>query len=65
VHAVTFDELQVSVEADPEATVVGLALRVTVGPALFTVTVVVALADPPAPVHVRVYCLVAVSAPVD
>lgn len=43
-------ELQVSVLLPPEAIEVGLALKVTVGaPGVFTVTVVVALALPPAP----------------
>jgi hypothetical protein len=65
VHAVAFVELHVSVEAAPEATVAGFALRVTVGAEPFTVTVAAALADPPVPVHVRVYCWVEVNAPVD
>jgi hypothetical protein len=53
-HAVAFVEDQVRVEAAPLATVVGLADRVTVGAAVFTVTVADWAALPPLPVQVRV-----------
>jgi hypothetical protein len=51
---VVFVEDQVSVEAAPLATVVGLADKVTVGAAVFTVTVADWAALPPLPVQVRV-----------
>ena len=51
---VAFVEDQVRVEAAPLATVVGLADRVTVGAAAFTVTVADWAALPPLPVQVRV-----------
>ena len=43
---------QVSVEAPPEVTLLGLALRVTVAGVPATVTVADWLADPPVPVQV-------------
>jgi hypothetical protein len=55
---------QVSVVKPPEFTVVGLALRLTVGRgAAATVTVADWPALPPGPVQVKVYVLVAVSGP--
>jgi hypothetical protein len=53
-HVVAFVEDQVRVEAVPLATVVGLADSVTVGAAVFTVTVADWAALPPLPVQVRV-----------
>ena len=46
-------EFQVSVALPPLRMELGLALRLAVGTGA-TVTMVVALAEPPAPVHVRV-----------
>ena len=61
-------ELQVRVEAPPEATLVGFAVNVTVGsgfdPPTVTVTDWGALV-PPDPLQLNVYVLVTVSAPVD
>jgi len=56
---------QLNVELPPLATDVGLALKVTTGPGALTVTVADWVALPPAPLHVRVYVEVLVSAPVD
>ncbi len=64
VHEVAFVEDQVSVELPPLETLVGLALIVTVGAAAETVTVADCDAVPPAPVQVRVYLVVVVSAEV-
>ena len=50
-HKSAFAEDQLSVDADPETTLEGLALRVVVGGALVTVTVAEALLLPPAPEH--------------
>ena len=50
---VAFADDQVSVEALPLCSVVGLRLSVTVGTGLVTVTVADWLALPPAPVQVR------------
>lgn len=49
-HKSAFVEDQLSVEADPETTLEGLALSEAVG-VLVTVTVAEALLLPPAPVH--------------
>jgi len=57
-------EDQVKVELPPLATLVGLALIVTVGAGAETVTVADWAAEPPAPVQVSVYVVVAVSAAV-
>ncbi len=55
VHEVALVELQVSVEVPPEATLVGLAVSVTVGACVITVTVAECRALVPAgPVQVRV-----------
>lgn len=66
VHEVALLADQDRVDALPLPMVLGLAFRLTVtaGFAL-TVTVVVCAAVPPAPLQVRVYAEVAVSAPVD
>jgi hypothetical protein len=64
-HAVTFCVDQVSMEAEPDSTVLGVALNVTVGGDRETVTVVDCVAEPPDPVHVSSYSEVLVSAPVD
>jgi hypothetical protein len=64
VHDVALVELQVSVEGAPLTTAVGLAVSVAVGlGAMVTVAVAVVLV-PPAPVHVRLYVVLAVRAPV-
>ena len=70
VQLVASVEDQVSVEAPPLVTEVGLAVSDTVGTgggggAPVTVTVADALALPPAPVQLRMKLLLAVSAPVD
>ncbi len=59
-----FVEDQVKVEVPPLATLVGLALIVTVGAGAETVTVADWAAEPPAPVQVNVNFVVAVSAAV-
>jgi hypothetical protein len=56
---------QVSIEAVPELTVLGLARSVTTGGKVGTVTVTDCVAVPPSPVQVRSYSVVLVSAPVD
>ena len=56
---------QASIEAVPELTVLGLALSVTTGGKVGTVTVTDCVAEPPSPVQVRSYSVVLVSAPVD
>lgn len=56
---------QVSVEATPDFTLLGLAARVTVGALPETVTVADWVADPPAPVQVSSYSVLCVRAPVD
>jgi hypothetical protein len=53
---------QFSVEAAPAFTVLGVALSVTVGAPLATVIVADCVADPPAPVQVTSYSVVAVRA---
>jgi hypothetical protein len=53
--------LQLSVEALPEATVVGCALSEITGGRLATVTVAVCVAEPPAPIQVKSKSVVAVS----
>jgi hypothetical protein len=58
-------EDQVKVEVAPLATVLGLALKLTVGAGEVTVTVADCAALPPAPVQVRVYVAFALSATVD
>jgi hypothetical protein len=56
---------QVNFEAAPLASVLGLAVSMTVGAAAVTVTVAVCAALPPAPVQVSVYVAFAVSAPLE
>jgi hypothetical protein len=51
-HAVAFIADQVRVEAAPESTVLGAALRVTTGGNPETVTVADCVAEPPDPVQV-------------
>ena len=58
-------DAQDSVELAPLATVLGLALKLTVGAGEVTVTVADCAALPPAPVQFRVYVAFAVSVPVD
>lgn len=65
VHEVALVEDQDSVELPPFATVLGLALKLTVGAGELTVTVEDCAALPPVPVQVSVYVAFAVSAPVD
>lgn len=55
---------QVSVVLAPLATLLAAALRVTVGAGVDTDTVTDCAADPPVPVQVRVYFVVAVTAAV-
>jgi hypothetical protein len=64
-HAVTLLLDQVSVEAPPELTVLGLAVSETTGANPVTVTVADCMAEPPDPVHVSAYSVVLESAPVD
>ena len=59
VQAVALVETQVNVELPPLATLVGLALKETLGAAAETVTVADCAAEPPAPVQVRVNRVVA------
>ena len=62
VHVVALVELQVKDDTPPLATLVGFAVRVTVGAGCVTVTPAVAVADPPAPVQARVKVELEVSA---
>jgi len=55
---------QVSIAAPPDATVLGLALSLTTGAGVATVTDTDWVAVPPAPVHCRVYSEVLVSGPI-
>jgi len=65
VQAVALVEDQLSIELPPLAIVLGLALKLTVAVGVVvTVTMADCAAEPPAPVHVSVYLVVAVSAPV-
>ena len=65
VHEVALVADQVSTELLPLATVLGLAARLTVGAGDVTETVADCDALPPAPVQLRMYVALAVSAPVD
>jgi hypothetical protein len=66
VQAVALLETQLNVEVPPLATVLGLALMLTVAlGVLLTVTVADCAALPPVPVQLSVYVALAVSAPVD
>jgi hypothetical protein len=56
---------QASVEEAPDFTLLGVALRVTTGALLETVTVADCVADPPAPAQVSSYSVVLVRVPVD
>jgi hypothetical protein len=56
---------QVKLDACPEFTVLGLAVRDTTGAGLATVTVAVCVAEPLGPVHVSAYSVVFESGPVD
>lgn len=62
---VAFVEDQVKVEVAPLATVLGLALKVTVGAGEVTVTVADCVALPPVPVQANVYVALLVRAPMD
>lgn len=64
VQEVALVEDQVNVEVPPLATLVGLALKDTVGAGADTVTVADCDADPPVPVHASVNLVVAVKAEV-
>ncbi len=64
-HELAFLADQASVEAVPLVTVLGTALSVTTGGNADTVTVADCVAEPPGPVHVSWYSVVAESAPVD
>lgn len=65
VHEVALAADHVRVELLPLATVLGLALKLIVGAAALMDTVVVCVALPPAPLQLKVYVEVLVSAPVD
>jgi hypothetical protein len=66
VHEVALLDVHVRVEVLPRAIVLGLALKLTVaGVPRLTVTVADCAALPPAPLQVRAYVAVLVSAPVD
>jgi len=65
VQAVALVLDQVSVEATPAFKLLGVALRVTIGALLETVTVADCVADLPAPVQVSSYSVVLVRVPVD
>ena len=65
VQPVALVELHVNVADAPEATLVGFAVRVTVGAAPCTATVTLPCPDPPGPVQVSAKFVVVVSAPVD
>ncbi len=54
VQLVALLEVQVSVLAEPRATVVGFALKVTVGAVAVTVTVADCIEVPPVPVQLNV-----------
>jgi hypothetical protein len=54
VHAVALVDDQLSVAAAPLLTVLGAAVRLTVGAGVLTETVVDCVALPPAPLHARV-----------
>jgi hypothetical protein len=62
---VAFVDDQFNVDSAPLATVLGVAVNVTIGAAEVTVTVADCTALPPAPLQVSVYVAFAVSAPVD
>jgi hypothetical protein len=64
VHEVALVELHVSVEAPPEATVVGFAVNVAVGTGATVIVVVAMLLVPPGPVQVNEYDVFVVSVPV-
>jgi hypothetical protein len=64
-HEVAFAADQVTVEALPELTVLGLACSVTSGAEAVTVTVTDWVAEPPGPVQVNSYSVVLVRLPVD
>jgi len=64
VQDVAFVDDQFKIEPPPLATVVGFAVKATVGAGGLTETVADCVALPPPPVHVRLYVALAVSAPV-
>jgi hypothetical protein len=64
VHEVAFVELQVNAAACPLATLVGDALKVTVGTGATVTATLAGLLLPPGPVQVNTYVVVLVSAPV-
>lgn len=65
VQAVALVEDQFSVAVAPLLTVLGAAVRLTVGAGVFTEIVVDCVALPPAPLQASVYVVFAFSAPVD
>jgi hypothetical protein len=65
VQAVALVLDQVSVEEAPAFTVLGVAVSVTIGALLETVTVADCVADPPGPVQVSSYSVLLVRVPVD
>jgi hypothetical protein len=64
VHDVAWVEVQVKVEVPPDATVVGLVARATVGRAFTVIVAVAAVLVPPGPAHVKEKVAVVVNAPV-
>jgi hypothetical protein len=64
VHELALVELQDSVDAPPLATVVGFAVNVTVGAGTTVTAAVATLLEPPIPVQVNEYGVLAVSTPV-
>jgi hypothetical protein len=64
VQDVALVEFQVSVEAAPLTTAVGVAVNEAVGTGAMVTVAVAAVLVPPAPVHVNEYVVVAVRAPV-
>jgi hypothetical protein len=64
VHEVAFVELQVNAAACPLTTLVGDALKLTVGTGRMLTVALAGLLLPPGPVHVNKYVVVLVSAPV-
>jgi hypothetical protein len=65
VQAVALALDHVSVEEAPAFTVLGVAVSVTIGALLETVTVADCVADPPGPVQVSSYSVLLVKVPVD
>ena len=63
-HDVAFVEFQVSIEAAPLTTAVGFAVNEAVGSPRIVIVTVACVLVPPVPVHLKVYVVLAVRAPV-